>query len=199
MNYELRRGKFIVFYGINNLGKTTQAKLLVERLQKEGHRAEYVKYPIYDLHPSGTMLNTYLRQGNPFECSAREVQTIYALNRTQYEPTLKEKLTHGIHIVAEDYTGTGIAWGIGAGVAESYLKLVNDHLHKENLAFLFDGERFIEATETNHRHESDQELLTRVRKAHLVLASEFGWKRIDANLPIEVIHEKIWGGVQSLL
>ena len=41
------RGKFIVLYGINNLGKTTQAKFLVEKLQSQGLRAEYVKYPIY--------------------------------------------------------------------------------------------------------------------------------------------------------
>ena len=188
---------FIVLYGINNLGKTTQAKLLVERMQKEGRAAEYLKYPVYDLHPSGTMLNTYLRQGNPFEFSAREVQTVYALNRTQYEPMLKEKLARGIHIIAEDYTGTGIAWGIGAGVAESYLKLVNDHLIKEDMAFLFDGERFTEATETNHKHETDPELLARVRKAHKTLAKDFGWRHINANLPIEVIHEEIWTTVQK--
>ena len=31
-----KKGKFIVLYGINNLGKTTQAKLLVKNLKNSG-------------------------------------------------------------------------------------------------------------------------------------------------------------------
>ncbi len=183
---------FIVLYGINNLGKSTQAKKLVERLNKEGYPAQYLKYPIYDIHPSGTMLNAYLRQGNPFNLSAREGQTIYALNRTQYEETLKQFLAKGIHIVAEDYTGTGIAWGIGAGVDKPYLETINAHLLQEDLAFLFDGERFTEATEQGHKHETNDALMTVVREAHKQLAQERGWLPIDANQSIDSIHEHLW-------
>src|SRR3990167_10147152 len=81
-------GKFIVIYGINNLGKTTQAKLLVEKLNAAGRRAKYLKYPIYDLSPSGPRLNEYLRGGNPEKLDARTAQILYAKNREQYEPTL---------------------------------------------------------------------------------------------------------------
>ncbi len=31
-----KRGKFIVVYGVNNLGKSAQTELLVERLRDEG-------------------------------------------------------------------------------------------------------------------------------------------------------------------
>lgn len=188
---------FIVLYGINNLGKSTQAKKLVERLHAEGYAAQYVKYPIYDIHPSGTMLNQYLREGNRFNLTPREVQTVYALNRTQYEPTLKALLEQGIHVVAEDYTGTGIAWGIGGGVDRDYLNTINAHLLQEDLAFLFDGERFTEATEKNHKHETNDVLLNTVRSAHQQLGKEHGWKLINANLSIEEIHEQLWQAVQQ--
>jgi len=46
-------GKFIVLYGINNLGKTTQTRILVDKLKLHGLKAEYLKYPVYDLAPSG--------------------------------------------------------------------------------------------------------------------------------------------------
>jgi len=193
------KGLFIIFHGINNLGKSTQAKLLVEKMNQTGHQTEYLKYPIYNLKPSGTILNNYLREGNKFNLTAREAQTIYAINRTQYEPGLKSKLEQGINIVAEDYTGTGICWGIGAGVDEDYLKLINSHLLKEDLDFLFDGQRFAESTEKNHKHENDEELLEKVRQAHLKIGQENNWIIINANLTIEAIHAIIWAEISKYL
>ncbi len=193
------KGLFIVFYGINNLGKTTQAKLLVERFKKEGYQTEYLKYGIYDLQPSGPVLDDYLRHGNPFNLTPREFQIVHVLNRTQYQPQLLEKLNRGINIVAEDYIGTGLAWGIGAGVDEKFLKQMNTHLIRENLAFLFQGQRFSDGIETNHRHEQDDELTEKVRLAHEKLADEFGWIRINANQPIEVISQEIWEKVVKVL
>ncbi len=193
------QGKFIVLYGINNLGKSTQAKLLVEKLKNEGHQAEYLKYAIYDLEPSGPILNAYLREGNPLNLNSREFQIIQALNRTQYEPLLKSKLESGINIVAEDYTGTGLAWGMGGDVDESFLKQINSHLLKEDLGILFQGKRFIKAVEDGHKHEENDELTEKVRLAHEKLADEFGWQRINANESIEKISEKIWNIVKKVL
>lgn len=187
-----KKGKFIVLYGINNLGKTTQARLLVEKMNKNGFKAEYLKYPIYDLEPSGQMLNNYLREGNTHNLSPREAQIIYTQNRTQYENKLIQKLQSGINIVAEDYTGTGIAWGIGAGVEELFLKSVNSHLLKEDISFLFDGKRFTESTEKNHKHETNDMLMAKVRQAHQKLALEQNWIKINANLTIEEIHNLLW-------
>lgn len=192
-------GKLIVCYGINNLGKSTQAKLLVERLKSGGYQAEYLKYPIYELKPSGEILNSYLRLGNPFNLSPREAQIIYALNRDQYQEVLIAKLKAGLIVVAEDYKGTGLAWGLGAGVKESFLKSINSHLLPEDLVFLFDGERFKQAVENGHKHETDEDLMTKVRWAHLKLSEEYGWHKIQANQAIETIHEDIWEQTREFL
>ncbi|MDO8668587.1 MAG: hypothetical protein Q7K35_05920 [bacterium] len=193
------QGKFIVLYGVNNLGKTTQAKMLVQKLKDSGLQAEYLKYPVYDLVPSGQILNNYLRQGNFHNLTPREIQIIYAFNRAQFQEKLREKLSQGINIVAEDYTGTGIAWGLAAGLDENFLKLINSNLLKEDLAFLFDGERFLESIEYNHQHETDSRLITKARIAHLRLGYELGWTLIDANQPVGLIHDKIWNQVLKLL
>lgn len=191
-------GKFIVFYGINNLGKTTQAKILVDKLKLHGLKAEYLKYPVYNLSPAGPILNNYLRQNNLYNLSPREVQIIYAFNRRQFEKTLVEKLAQGINIVAEDYTGTGIAWGLAAGVSENFLKYLNSGLIKEGLAFLFDGERFLESVEYNHQHEIDDQFIAKARIAHWRLGYELGWVIINANQSIKQVHEKIWNQVLKL-
>lgn len=192
-------GKFIVLYGINNLGKTTQAKILVDKLKLHGLKAEYLKYPIYDLAPSGAILNNYLRQNNFYNLTPREIQIIYAFNRAQYEKNLLEKLSRGINLVAEDYTGTGLAWGLAAGLDENFLKLINSNLLKEDLAFLFDGERFLKSIEYNNQHETNYQLISRARIAHLRLGYEFGWVIINANQSSKQIHEKIWNRVLKLL
>lgn len=202
-NSELRtpnsNGKFIVFYGINNLGKSTQAKLLVQKMQEENFPVEYIKYPIYSLEPSGTLINQYLREGNPNQLSPRELQILTVLNRTQSEPILKEKLASGINIISEDYTGSGLAWGIGGGVSANFLKKINEHLLKEDLAFVFDGQRFTEATEAGHTHETNEKLLTTARLAYSKLGDELGWVKINANLPITDIQTKIWLQVEKIL
>lgn len=195
----MKRGLFVVIHGANNLGKSTQAELLTKKMNQTGYKTEYLKYPIYTILPSGDIINDYLRHNNPFNLTPREAQTIYAFNRTQFEPELKNKLKSGINIVAEDYTGTGLSWGIGAGVEENYLKLINSHLLKEDLTLLLDGQRFKVAMEADHKHEIDDVLWQKVRMAHLKLSEELGWKKINANLKIEEIHAIIWEEVRKHL
>lgn len=195
----ISKGKLIVFYGTNNLGKSTQAKILVEKLNSLNLPTEYLKYPLYDLAPSGKLLNDYLRNNNPYQLTAREAQIIYTLNRTQYQNEIIKKLEDGVNIIAEDYTGTGIAWGVGAGIDQSFLEEINNHLIKEDLAILFDGERFKNSIENNHKHEKDEEFSKRVRQIHLELGKKFNWIKINANLTIEEISQQILSIVKNIV
>ncbi len=194
-----KKGKFIVFYGTNNLGKTSQAKILLKKLNELGIKAEYLKYPLYQLEPSGSMIDSYLRKNNPFNLSAREAQLLYLINRAHYQETLKNKLENGIYIIAEDYIGTGIAWGLGAGVDLEFLEKINSFLTKEDLAILFDGERFEEAIEKNHKHETNNELMKKVRQIHLDLGKKYNWKKINANLKIEEVAKLIFSEVKKII
>ncbi|MDD4901203.1 MAG: hypothetical protein PHS62_03810 [Patescibacteria group bacterium] len=194
-----RPGKFIVIYGINNIGKTTQAKLLVKKLKRLHRKTEYLKYPLYNLAPSGQILNDYLRQGNPNHLTPKEAQIIFALNRAQYQPVLEKKLARGVIMIAEDYVGTGLAWGLGTGPKKQFLKNINADLTKENLAFLLDGQRFLQAKEKGHKHEAYPELNKKVKAAYLKLAREYGWTKINAQQTRKKIHEQIWSKVTSAL
>jgi thymidylate kinase len=194
-----KKGKLIVFYRTNNLGKSTQAKILVDKLNSLNFLTEYLKYPLYDLAPSGKLLNDYLRNNNPHQLTAREAQIIYTLNRTQYQNELIKKLDSGINIIAEDYTGSGIAWGVGAEIEQNFLEEINNHLIKEDLAILFDGERFKNSIENNHKHEKDEEFSKRVRQIHLELGKKFNWEKINANLTIEEISQQIINIVKNII
>ena len=185
------KGKLIVIYGINNLGKTTQAKKLVEWLINKGYTAEYLKYPIYDLKPSGQFINAILREGMADKMSAQEIQMWYALNRIQFQPQLLEKLERGIIVIAEDYVGTGIAWGVAEGADLEWLECLNKPLRKEDASIMLYGQRFMSAAEKNHFHESDRELTEKCQKIHLELAEKKGWNKVNANNSVEQVHAEI--------
>lgn len=185
----------VAIYGINRLGKTTQAELLVDWLTNyRGEQAEYIKFPAYALKPTGPLINNYLRElngvKNPHNFSPREFQMLNVQNRLDFWKQFRGK-PETRHFVLEDYTGTGIAWGMGAGVGKDLLVSLNQNLTPPDFAFLLDGEPFLSGTEEGHTHEEDDELTKRVREAHLELAREFGWFVISANRPEERVHQDI--------
>lgn len=192
-------GKFIALYGINNIGKSTQARKLATRLEREyNEQVEYLKYPLYDLEPTGSMINAYLREDNPYHLDETAFQMLQFINRYHYNSKLRATLASGIHVVAEDYWGTGVAWGVGGGVDKDMLLELTHGLVQEDIAVLLDGERFVDAQEINHRHENDAVLIKRVREVHKDLAQEFGWHVVRANDEVEEVHNTIYTIVRTL-
>jgi thymidylate kinase len=191
LNKNNGRGKFIVFYGINNLGKTTQAEVLIKTLNKHNIKAEYIKYPIYKLEPTGHFINKILRGGKKQNISEHELQLWYTLNRFQYEPNLENRLEKGIWVIAEDYVGTGLSWGWSKGAKLNNLEAMNSFLLKEDLAIYFFGKRFLEGKEKVHIHEQNDKLMENCQKKHSILAKKYHWQKVCANGPREEIADKI--------
>lgn len=234
-------GKLIALYGINNIGKSTQTNLLVQHLLSSGRRVEYVKYPIYDLDPTGKMLNEILRgkQKTPVQAmmdffpgtkvrrqpittrraatnnvfslkqikgsdevrqrvTEEELQMWYSLNRYQYDPILKKKLASGLTVVAEDYTGTGLAWGSAKGADIDWLDSVNKYLTRPDLEILMDGERFATGREARHIHESSDRLIHKARAQFQKLAKKYDWKVVNANRSVREVSTDIWKLVDDL-
>ena len=179
-----KRGKFIAIYGINGIGKTTQVELLVEYLKSIGKDVHRLKYPIYDLKPEGPFIYKYLRDPKfrkRNELSTHQFQKKYADNRRRYEKVLLKRLKKGEWIVAEDYNGTGVAWGLAWGGNLEYLEKINKNLFKEDLSILMHGDRFKTAIEKNHRNETEEEKIKICKNFHLLLAEKYNWKIVEAN------------------
>ncbi len=190
------RGKFITFYGVNNIGKSTHVRILADRIKKEGFDPVYIKYPIYDLEPSGPYLNKILREGDQV-ISEEELQLWFAINRHQFEPELKEMLMQGKTVIAEDYIGTALAWGSAKGANEEWLEQINKYLLRSDMAILIDGERTRQAIEKKHIHETNDNLMKKARKAHLELAKKYAWYIIKLQKKKEDTARLVWEGVKE--
>lgn len=171
---------FITIYGINNIGKTTHAQRIVERLKNEGRDAVYVKYPVYDIKPTGVFINKTLRSGAKQNISEEELQIWYVLNRYQFQPQLEKYLKGKKIVIAEDYIGTGLAWGWAKGANINWLESLNKHLIKENFAILLKGERSLTSKEAKHIHEQNDDLINKCTKKYDLLAKKYKWKVINA-------------------
>jgi dTMP kinase len=173
------RGKFIAFYGVNGIGKTTHAKKFARHLKKDGYDPVYIKYPIYGLEPTGPYLNKILRGSKKQAVSEEELQLWFVLNRHQYMPKLKKMLEKGQTVVAEDYIGTGIAWGMTKGASEDWLQEINKYLLRPDLSLLIDGEPDKNSKEKVHIHETRDTLVKKARESHLRLAEKYAWFKVQ--------------------
>jgi len=194
----VKKGVLITLYGINNIGKSTHARRLVERLKTDGAKAKYLKYPIYDLEPTGPFLNKVLR-GGAQSISEDELQMWFVLNRYQFQPELEQLLEEGYIVVSEDYVGTGIAWGTAKGLEMSWLESLNKFLRPEDLAILFEGERAMKSKEEGHVHEQNDELVSKCADVHRLLADKYNWKRVSVQPRKEDTAKLLWEVVSEFL
>ena len=185
---------FIVLYGINNIGKSTQILALADKFRAAGKTVKVLKYPVYDLEPTGPRINALLRNPNTEKISGEEFQMLYIRNRLDYEPQVLSDLERYIVVLAEDYIGTGMAWGMTQGLAFKKIEELNQKYpqKKPDLEILLDGNRFLSGKEASHRNEQDDRAVEETRKNFLFLAKKFHWPIVSANQQKEEITKKLW-------
>jgi thymidylate kinase len=194
-----RAGYLIAIYGINNIGKSIQVEKLVNFLKTNNWLSEGMKYPVYRQKPTGKYINSFLRDNHTQTITEEEFQMWYALNRFQYEPTLRKKLSQGKIVVAEDYIGTGLAWGATKGADLDWVIGINKYLLKEDLAILLDGEPYFSGKEAKHIHENCESYMKLCHRWYQKLAEMYGWHTVNANQSVAKVHEDVLEIVSEFL
>jgi len=103
-------GSFIVIEGSDGSGKTTQYRLLSERLRAVGYDVVTFDFPRYD-EPSGYFVRQYLNgeygpaaQINPYTSSL-----FFALDRFAAAKSIQQALSEGKVVLSNRYTGSNMA------------------------------------------------------------------------------------------
>jgi len=187
----MKRAKIVAIYGITNLGKSTQCNRLKTHYNFQGLNCEIIKYPRYDLEPTGPRINAFIRNENPEKLTPLEFQKLQVQNRKDFEDILIEMAEDNDFLILEMYTGTGIAYGMGDGISKQIMIEMNEGLLVPDLSLLLNGQRFLEAKETNHVFEQDDEKTERIRNFHLELAKDFGWPIVKSDDSEEEVSENI--------
>ncbi len=109
----MARGKLIVIEGAcDGIGKTTQLKLLKERLEKEGKSVVAYHFPS-DHTEQGKLVENYLKgkYGLSQELSPYFINSLYAIDRAiTWEKELKKPFNEGSIILLDRYTTSSLIY-----------------------------------------------------------------------------------------
>lgn len=220
------RGKLIVFEGTDGAGKTTQTRLMAQRLAREGVTHRVIDFPRYGnpfAEPAKLYLNGALGS-KPGDVSAYGASVLFAVDRyASYKEEWGRDYEAGALILANRYTTSNAvhqASKLPEGEREAFLTWLFDleyhrlELPEPDLVFYLDLP--IELTEQMMRrreaetgthadiHEQDEAYLRRCRESAGEIARRLGWRRIDCSRAGAVrtpedIHAEAWELVRTLL
>lgn len=104
-----KKGIFVMIEGTDGSGKTTQVRLLVEALQKNGHKVHEISFPQYG-KPSAAMVESYLRGdfGSADEVGPYPASALYAMDRFAAKKTIQTWIDEGSIVIANRYVASNM-------------------------------------------------------------------------------------------
>lgn len=105
-----KKGLFVVLEGSDGSGKTTQFRLLAERLKAAGHDVDVYDFPRYD-QSSSYFVKSYLNgeYGPASEISPFTASLFFALDRFEAAPQIRQSLADGKIVLANRFAGSNMA------------------------------------------------------------------------------------------
>ena len=219
-------GKLIVIEGTDGSGKSTQFKLLTDRVTAEGHRFQKLVFPQY-AEPSSALIRMYLGGEfgtNPSDVNAYAASAFYAVDRyASYKKVWGDWYENGGLVLSDRYTTSNAVHQASKEPAEKqgeFLKWLYEFeydrlgLPRPDLTIYLDvptdfTEKMMRSREaaTNTKadiHEQDLKYLATCRRTGRAAAAFYGWTVIDCvkdgvMRSIEDIHEEIYRHVMVCL
>lgn len=205
-----RKGRFIVFEGLDGSGKSTQIRLLAQRLEEKGRRVFRTAEPT-DL-PTGKLLRQEL--GGSGEVDPAYLAGLFLTDRaahnTHPETGISAALEQGMDVISDRYYYSSFAY---QGM-DTDLKWVMDMnlncpvIRKPDLCIFLDvdnktcKERIDSRQEKLEIYERDAEVLSRIRgkffEVFRLLEGRENIRVVQANRPAEEIAEEILKLVEEL-
>ena len=219
-------GKLIVIEGTDGSGKSTQFKLLTDRVTAEGHRFQKLVFPQY-AEPSSALIRMYLGGEfgtNPSDVNAYAASAFYAVDRyASYKKVWGEWYENGGLVLSDRYTTSNAVHQASKEPEEkqgAFLQWLYEFeydrlgLPRPDLTIYLDvptdfTEKMMRSREaaTNTKadiHEQDLAYLATCRRTGRAAAAFYGWTVIDCvkdgvMRSIEDIHEEIYRHVMVCL
>jgi dTMP kinase len=192
-------GLLIVFEGLDQSGKETQARLLRQRFEASGRRVESIAFPDYS-SPIGQEIRTALHGGRDY--GADTIQLLQIANRHQWKPQIDRWIADGRVVISDRYAASSVAYGEAQGLDAAWLTAMQVHLPQPAMTVLLDIAPDVAAARkarNRDNYERDLAMLSRVRVSYLRQAAQPGWVVVDAARPVDAVAADVASAVWSQL
>ena len=205
--YILNKSYFISFEGIDGSGKSTQAKLLIERLNSNSIETCFVR------EPGGTKISEEIRKilldDRAEEMSSRTEAMLMCASRAQLTKNIiMPELKSGKWVIADRYSDSTLAYqGGGRGIDLDWLVKLNEFATfgtQPDVTFYIDVASDIGLQRRNNisgdRIESaGLEFQNEIRNKYLEIINNFSNRcvLVDGKLSIKEISDLIWKEIKN--
>ncbi len=219
-------GKLIVIEGTDGSGKSTQFRLLTQRIESEGISFQKLVFPQY-AEPSSALIRMYLGGefgSHPSDVNAYAASAFYAVDRyASYKKVWGQWYEQGGLVLSDRYTTSNAVHQASKESGEKQQEFLNwlyefeyDRLGlpRPDLVIYLDVPTDFTEKMLRHReqdtsttadiHEQDMEYLATCRRTGRAAAKFYNWTVIDcvkdgAMRTIEDIHNEIYSHVKACL
>src|SRR5712691_2335156 len=170
---------FIVFEGLDQSGKQTQAERLRDWLKEEGRKARLISFPDYATSIGEEIARALAGER---EYGPDVMQLLYIANRYERKADLQRWLDGGLILVSDRYTASSIAYGEAFGLDASWLNQMQKFLPPAAMTIFLDinPETAVQRKAAGRdRYERDLAMQTRVRDSYRRQATQQNWVVLD--------------------
>ena len=192
------RGLLVVFEGLDQSGKQTQAERLRDRLVAAGRTVRLLSFPSYDTHIGGEIARALKGER---DYAADTMQLLYVANRFEWKPEIEHELAKGTVVVCDRYLASSVAYGEAFGLDGHWLLEIQRYLPQPDLTVLLDIDPQVSATRKTadrDKYERDLALLGRVRASYLRQAAAPRWLHLDAGRDRDAVAADVFVAVSAL-
>ena len=186
-------GVLVNLEGIDGCGKSTQSKLLLEKLEGEGEKVIILKEPTK--RPHGQKLWDVLHGKR--KATNEEILELFVLDRIQHvEEKIQPALDDGTVILMDRYYYSSMAYQVAGGIDVEEIREKHVFAPKPDVVLIFDLPVSVALKRVKGHSDADEfekeEHLEKVREAYLDLENDPLVRIVDATGTPKEIFENVW-------
>jgi dTMP kinase len=185
-----KRGAFIVIEGLDGSGKTTQAKLLATRLNRNHHA-------LYTAEPSEGIVGNFIRESCLYgekRLPATVEALLFAADRVEHvENEIKPALAEGRLVICDRYMYSSLAYQGSTGLSIDWIGAINNFALKPDFAVFIDVSPETVLNRLSRRKSIMENLETqrKVREIYLKSVEKGDLTLIDGEKAVEEVAQDL--------
>ena len=176
-------GLLIVFEGLDQSGKQTQAESLRDYVTSRSRGCRLMSFPDYATTIGGELSRALHGER---EYAADVLQLLYVANRYEHREQIERWLSDNDVVVCDRYMASSSAYGEAQGLDAGWLADIQRFLPAPDLTILLDiaPQTAVQRKAVGRdRYEQDLALLARVRQSYRRQAEDRRWLLLDGERP----------------